>query len=154
MSKRGTYSDSLNYARDEEDRRKRSKVVVSAEETWSDLEKSPYGLVKRVVDPSTGFNVKAVRFQVEQIPPGKHNGKHRHKDEAIIHVVEGHGHTIIEDKRLDWKVGDTMFVPNWFWYQHFNDDQEKPVRLVVWSNGVLTEALGVAEFELAEEANY
>ena len=152
--KAGTYDDSLNYSQQEATRRKQSKVVAPAVDLWSGLEKSRYGLVKRVVDPTTGFNVKALRFQVEEIPPGKHNGKHRHKDEVVIHVVQGKGHTIIEDKRLDWAESDTMFVPPWFWYQHFNDDHEKPVRFVIWSSGVLTEALGLSEFELVEEANY
>jgi len=69
-------------------------------------------------------------------------------------VVVGHGHTIIEDKRLDWAESDTMFVPPWFWYQHFNDDNDKPVRFIIWSSGVLTESLGLSEFELAEKANY
>ena len=55
----GTYSDSLNYSQEESERRKRSKVVSPAADLWTGLEKSRYGLIKRVVDPTTGFNVKA-----------------------------------------------------------------------------------------------
>ena len=150
----GSYNDSLGYAKLEEERNKSSKVMALSQDLWEGMEKSDYGFLKRIIDTTTGFNVKALRFQAELIPSGKHNGKHRHKDEIIIHVVQGHGHTIVEDKRVDWKEGDTLYVPIWFWYQHFNDDAEVDAHLIAWSNGVLTEKLGLCAFELAEKANY
>lgn len=75
-----------------------------------------------------------IECHVSEIPPGGHNRKHRHMNEAIIYVLSGRGHSIISDgrggsdTRIDWQADDLFAPPLDWWHQHFNDDPERPAR--------------------------
>jgi gentisate 1,2-dioxygenase len=99
---------------------------------------------------------KTIEAHISEIPPGGHNQKHRHMNEAIIYIVCGRGHSIIQpeggpEQRIDWEEGD-MFAPplNW-WHQHFNDDPEEPARYLAFTNIGLMEKLGLFTKESAKE---
>ncbi|NIO70521.1 MAG: cupin domain-containing protein [Anaerolineae bacterium] len=99
---------------------------------------------------------KTIEAHISEIPPGGHNQKHRHMNEAIIYIVCGRGHSIIQpeggpEQRIDWEEGD-MFAPplNW-WHQHFNDDPEKPARYLAFTNIGLMKKLGLFTKESAKE---
>ena len=55
----------------------------------------------------------------ERIEKQKSSPQFRETTSAVYHVVFGQGFTIVNDKRLDWKQGDTFCIPSWFKYQHF-----------------------------------
>lgn len=38
---------------------------------------------------------------------------------SVYHVVEGSGYSQINERRVDWKKGDTFCIPSWCQYQHF-----------------------------------
>jgi gentisate 1,2-dioxygenase len=42
----------------------------------------------------------------------------------VYHVVEGTGHSVIDGKTFQWKMGDTFCIPAWNKYQHFADAGE------------------------------
>lgn len=51
------------------------------------------------------------------------SGKHRHAGGLIIFVLEGHGYTIVDGERWDWKKGDLVLLPmkvGGVEHQHFN----------------------------------
>jgi len=61
------------------------------------------------------------------------SGKHRHAGGLTIFVLEGHGYTIVDGERWDWKKGDLVLLPmkvGGVEHQHFNlGPPEKPA---VW----------------------
>lgn len=58
------------------------------------------------------------------------SGKHRHAGGLIIFVLDGHGYTIVDGERWDWKKGDLVLLPmkvGGVEHQHFNlGPPEKP----------------------------
>ncbi len=59
-----------------------------------------------------------------EIPQGWHTGKHSHGEEAI-HIVEGQGFSVIDDRRYDWEAGSCLFIPFGAVNQHFNTGNGK-----------------------------
>lgn len=61
------------------------------------------------------------------------SGKHRHAGGLTIYVLEGHGYTVVDGERKDWKKGDLVLLPmkvGGVEHQHFNlGPPEKPA---VW----------------------
>ncbi|KAI9170554.1 Gentisate 1,2-dioxygenase [Paramyrothecium foliicola] len=61
---------------------------------------------------------------------------------SVYHVIEGSGHSIIGDKKYDWKRGDTFCIPAWFPYKHVASDDGEPVYLYRFDDRPMLEALG------------
>ncbi|HEU4727277.1 MAG TPA: iron-containing redox enzyme family protein [Kofleriaceae bacterium] len=55
-----------------------------------------------------------------RIPPGKFNEKHKHAHETLIHILEGTGQVVIDDRVLPVRPGDTVLVPRWALHQTQN----------------------------------
>lgn len=66
------------------------------------------------------------------------SGKHRHQGGLVIFILEGTGHSVIDDVRYDWEAGDLMLLkltPGGVDHQHFNHDPEQPAKwiaMVYW----------------------
>lgn len=61
----------------------------------------------------------------------RHSGMHRHQGGLAIYVLEGEGHTIVDDERYDWTAGDLVLLPikpGGVAHQHFNRYPDKPAR--------------------------
>lgn len=59
----------------------------------------------------------------ERLVAGESSPRIRETASSVYHVISGTGHSIIGDKTIKWKQGDTICVPAWYPYQHFaNDD--------------------------------
>jgi len=58
--------------------------------------------------------------RVVRIPAGKFNEKHRHAHETLIHVLEGGGQVLIDDRVIPVASGDTVLVPRWAVHQTQN----------------------------------
>jgi gentisate 1,2-dioxygenase len=91
---------------------------------------------------------KTIDAHISEIPPGGHNNRHRHMNEAIIYILSGRGHSIIQppdgpEQRLDWEEGDLFSPPLNWWHQHFNDDPDKPARYLAITNVALMTRLGL-----------
>ncbi len=98
-----------------------------------------------------GSMVQTMAMFVAEIPPAGKTGKHRHFNEAMIYVLAGRGHTIIDGQRYEWAEGDVVSVPLYSWHQHFNDDPDHPVRYLGVTNIPLIRALGLHRLEDAQE---
>ena len=60
------------------------------------------------------------------------SGKHRHQGGLVIYVIDGHGYSVVDGERIDWKKGDLVLLPmreDGVEHQHFNSDSTKPA---VW----------------------
>src|SRR5579875_420687 len=83
-----------------------------------------------MLDAFLGSKTSGLTLAMNQLAPGKWQKKHRHGGEAWLYALEGRGHSVIDDKRVDWKEGDLVVVDHWAWHQHFNSDPEMTARLV------------------------
>ena len=99
-----------------------------------------------------GFNHRTFRFWINRIPAGEEEGMgwktlgHRHTVEAVIHVLQGKGHSIIDGVRYDWEPGDFISVPMFSWHRHLNTGNEDFIYLAA-TTGPLSLALGLAVYE-------
>jgi uncharacterized RmlC-like cupin family protein len=53
------------------------------------------------------------------------SGAHTHQGGLVIYVLRGHGYSIFDGERLEWKVGDLLVLPvkpGGVEHQHFNLD--------------------------------
>jgi quercetin dioxygenase-like cupin family protein len=55
-----------------------------------------------------------------RIPPGKFNENHKHAHETLIHILEGSGQVLIDDRVLPVSAGDSILVPRWAMHQTQN----------------------------------
>jgi quercetin dioxygenase-like cupin family protein len=55
-----------------------------------------------------------------RIPAGKFNEKHKHAHETLIHILEGIGQVLVDDRALPVRAGDTVLVPRWALHQTQN----------------------------------
>jgi mannose-6-phosphate isomerase-like protein (cupin superfamily) len=74
-----------------------------------------------------------------EIAPGKALAPQRHLFEALIFVVSGRGATTVwrdggRKQTFEWSEGALFSPPLNTWYQHFNGQGDKPVRLLAMTN--------------------
>jgi len=145
------YFDQLQFAENEEEERRKGKVLVKSKDLK--FEKTPMGWVAPVVDPKLGFHVKVMSTLVAEISPGKRSGAHRHHYEEVNHILSGEGYSIIEDKRYEWKKGDSLAIPVFSWHQHFNTGKE-PARILVHTGRPAMENIGLMITQQGELADF
>lgn len=61
----------------------------------------------------------------------RHSGMHRHQGGLAIYVLEGEGHTIVDNERYDWAADDLLLLavkPGGVAHQHFNRYPDQPAR--------------------------
>jgi mannose-6-phosphate isomerase-like protein (cupin superfamily) len=67
--------------------------------------------------------------------PGVHSGKHAHM-EAVIYVVQGEGHTVVDGVEIPWRSGTSLHIQGpQTQHQHFNTGTE-PAYLLRIASGV------------------
>ena len=72
---------------------------------------------------------------------GQKTRVHRHTYETVLYILEGHGRTFVEDRVVEWKAGDAVYVPVWAWHNHENLSAEN-CRYVACENAPLLQNLG------------
>jgi quercetin dioxygenase-like cupin family protein len=97
---------------------------------------------------------RTIEAHISEIPPGGHNKKHRHMNEAIIYIVCGRGYSTIQEEGkeevvVEWEEGDMFSPPLNAWHQHFNSDPEKPARYLAVTNIGLMKSIGAFSKEQA-----
>ena len=148
------YMEQVRFGQNEQARRRETPVHVPREyyeKLLAELN-GGFGPVY-IVDPRLGFNNRTHRFWINQLAPGGEEGKqvwktlgHRHTVEAIIYWLTGHGHSIIDGIRYDWKAGDIICVPMFAWHRHINESDGLAL-YVASTTGPLSMGLGQAVYE-------
>jgi pyrroloquinoline quinone (PQQ) biosynthesis protein C/quercetin dioxygenase-like cupin family protein len=64
-----------------------------------------------------------------RIPPGKFNEKHKHAHETLIHILEGSGQVIVDERTFAVRAGDSVLVPRWAMHQTQNTGTQ-PMRFL------------------------
>ena len=96
--------------------------------------------IATIIGPHRGIEVRNIGLDVHRLLPGAHT-EARKALEAVYHVLNGTGYSIIGGKRYDWGPHDTFHVQMGVWYQHFNPDPTQPAHLLVGHPGPMMEHL-------------
>lgn len=143
------FMESVTFAKEEAKRRSAAPVQIKAEEIRAQHAQHSHVYL---VDPRIGFNQRTFRFWINRIPAGEEEGMgwktlgHRHTVEAVIYVLQGKGHSIIDGVRYDWAPGDFISVPMFSWHRHLNTGNQDFIYLAA-TTGPLSLALGLAVYE-------
>ncbi|MGE6395438.1 cupin domain-containing protein [Chryseobacterium scophthalmum] len=87
---------------------------------------------------------KNVSMTIGGLLPAQKTNRHRHTYETILYVLEGKGWTLVEDEKVEWEVGDAVYIPSWAWHQHQNLSDTEPARYIACENAPQLQNLGVA----------
>ncbi len=93
--------------------------------------------VRDVSLPMRCFNV-----HISEIPVGAMSRLHKHHNEALIYIIQGKGHSMVQGERYDWEEGDFLYAPPFVWHSHHNDGQE-PVYYMGITNKRMLNWLGL-----------
>ncbi|MGH2364051.1 MAG: cupin domain-containing protein [Chloroflexota bacterium] len=90
---------------------------------------SPYDdLALEYINPLTGGSVlPTMSCWIQRLRPGVHTKPRRQMTSKVFHVFEGHGRSIIDGQRFDWRKGDFFCVPTWSRHEHENDSSADAV---------------------------
>ena len=92
---------------------------------------------------------KTLSMTIGSLLPGAKSGKHRHSYETIMFITNGEGYTMIEDRKIEWKKGDAIFVPVWAWHYNVNTSETETAKYVSCDNAPMLHNVGLAMFEPA-----
>ncbi len=92
---------------------------------------------------------RTISLTVGHLGPRERTRKHRHTYETVLYILQGQGRTYVEDRVVEWKAGDAVYVPVWAWHWHENLG-EGLCRYLACENAPLLQNLG--NIALREEA--
>jgi hypothetical protein len=122
-----------DYAVKELDRAAHGRIVVKARDRKWDMHRQANS--KRYLSPLEPDLQDTATQDWEcflQVFPER-SGRHRHQGGLVIFILEGKGHTIIDQTRYEWEAGDLMLLKmrrGGVEHQHFNHDPEKPAKWI------------------------
>lgn len=139
------------YAGEEIERRKHSRVLVTAEDVDAQLSVTQENRHVLIADPRLGSAQKTFRFWVNRgaIDRGSAEGRtlgHRHTVEAVIYIKQGRGYSVIDGVKQAWEAGDLICVPMFAWHLHFNE-LDTPLIHLANTTGPLAMYMGTAIYE-------
>jgi quercetin dioxygenase-like cupin family protein len=156
---RDTYDNVLAIDKANRERGIEGQVVVhGAAIGWQrtrDASGRPYLVASRVSGEAPRTVVDDWVLTVQQIKT--RTGRHRHPGGVVIYVVEGRGHSVIDEQRLDWEPGDLLVLPQrpeGVEHQHFNDNPQQPARLVTFANVLMRDWLAGSFAAVASAPDY
>lgn len=152
MAELSEYDRTIQLAEESERRAQSGAVVMHTKDLKLEHLKSRGRKRAYISEPQIlGSMVQTMALFIAEIDPGSQTGRHRHFNEAMIYILEGKGHSLIDGKRYDWGQGDVVSVPLYSWHQHVNDDPERPVRYLGITNIPLLRAMGLNRLEDAKD---
>lgn len=92
-------------------------------------------------EPGLGL-APGIRVSINVLQPGEHTKPIRHNSTQVNFCIRGHGHSIINGKRIAFERHDVWNTPSMAVYTHVNDSDELQVRLT-YSNAALLEKMNV-----------
>lgn len=127
--------DRSRVERDQKEEVRRSKhKMIARREDYRFERCSQRGLwIAPVVRKHTGFDNRILALDILHLPPGAHCEAQRNP-EALLHVLNGNGYSLINDERVEWERGDTIHLKPGFWHQHFNLEPDKPANMLFATN--------------------
>lgn len=100
------------------------------------------GVLIEYIDPTTGRAPYAtMTFFAQLLRPGEATLAARTNASQIYTVLEGRGHSVIGDRRFDWRKFDTFCVPGGEWCAHFNETPNDEAIFIVSSDEPVLKAV-------------
>jgi gentisate 1,2-dioxygenase len=105
---------------------------------------SPWnGILVEFVNPMNGRPVfPTLTYKAQLLRPGEATLPLRHTASTVYTVMEGHGYTEVNGKRLDWSRNDILVVPANRWRRHVNLDTQRDAVLYALTDEPLLQAIG------------
>ncbi len=112
---------------------------------FRDWEGDPYeALMVEYTDPTNGGPVfKTITFFAQMLRPGERTRPLKQNASLLCAPLEGSGHSLVGETRLDWTRFDTFAVPGGQWCQHVNESESTPAILFVASDEPTLKALAL-----------
>ena len=98
-------------------KRKAGRKAIKGEDVKVEWEAQNGVWMGPLVSQELGFQNRIIEVDCHIYPPHSHSVTHKH-NEAIIIVLRGQGYSLLDDERIDWKPGDTMYIGQGVWHQH------------------------------------
>jgi gentisate 1,2-dioxygenase len=93
------------------------------------------GLMVEYIDPTNGQPVfKTITFFAQMLQPGQKTLPVKTTSSLLVSPFEGKGHAIVDGKKFDWNVFDTLAVPAGSWFEYVNTSSSEPLILFVASD--------------------
>jgi gentisate 1,2-dioxygenase len=136
---------------EEKRKKKQSKLLVRGDEIEIKDNERRGNRSTLIIAPDKGFHIQTMDCRISELPGGRSTNVHRHRSEALIHFLQGRGYSMVDDRKIEWKAGDTIFMPSWVWHNFCNTDPVQFVRYIAITNRPLIHGLGVEDEEKKEE---
>ncbi len=104
------------------------RVFHATDYKW---EGGPQSYGKPMINPMRTEIAQSIETHFHVFAPRGYNKKHGHMNSAVFYVLEGRGHDIHDGVQLDYEAGDCLIVPNGCVHQHFNDDDEEQMLVLI-----------------------
>lgn len=96
---------------------------------------------------SEGGLTQVVGVSISVLEAGESTPAHKHTHSIINWIREGHGHSVIGGRRIDWGPGDFFTTPEWLPHQHTAAEDSEPVVRFSFSDGPLHEKIDMLFYE-------
>lgn len=83
-----------------------------------------------------------ISMTIGWLEPGQHSNLHRHTYETLLYILEGEGYSSIQGKKIEWKMGDALYIPVWVWHNHYNVSGKNKARYLACENAPLLQNMG------------
>ncbi|MBD3580994.1 cupin domain-containing protein [Flavobacterium selenitireducens] len=102
------------------------------------------GIRMHYTNPLTGGHVmQTMGASMQLLRPGFKGKAHKHTGSFVYQCAKGHGYSIIDGRRYEWKERDIFCVPSWAWHEHVNLSQTEDACLFSFHDLPTIEALGL-----------
>jgi gentisate 1,2-dioxygenase len=96
-------------------------------------------------------NSFGIGVAISVLSAGEATPAHRHTHSVINYIREGHGHSIVDGRKIHWGPNDIFTTPGWVDHQHVADPDSPPVVHFSFSDRPLHEKLGLSLYKDAEQ---
>jgi gentisate 1,2-dioxygenase len=96
------------------------------------------------INPLTGGPVmQTMGASMQLLRPGEKTKAHRHTGSFVYQCAKGHGYSIINGKRFDWKERDIFCLPSWAIHEHANGSDTEDACLFTFNDLPVMRSLGL-----------
>ena len=110
------------------------------------------GILMHYTNPATGGHVmQTMGASMQLLRAGEHTKAHKHTGSFVYQCAKGHGYSIINGKRYDWKERDIFCVPSWAYHEHVNGSETEDACLFSFNDLPVIEQLGLYQEKAYED---
>lgn len=92
------------------------------------------------------FPAEVIDARVVRIQPGRCNERHKHAHETVFQFLAGTGRVMVDDRWIEVRAGDCVFVPRWAVHQSQNLGTE-PMVILALTDFHLTGKVFLGDYE-------